>query len=43
METLARVLLPEIEKFYVSEEGQCQFAQWQEELQLKQQSLPMTG
>ena len=28
MEALARVLLPEIEKFYASEEGQRQFAQW---------------
>ena len=31
MEALARVLLPEIEKFYASEEGQRQFAQWQAE------------
>ena len=31
MEALARVLLPEIEKFYASEEGQRQFAQWQTE------------
>ena len=29
MEALARVLLPEIEKFYASEEGQRRFAQWQ--------------
>ena len=36
MEALARVLLPEIEKFYASEEGQRQFAQWKEEQQLKQ-------
>ena len=36
MEDLARVLLPEIEKFYASEEGQRQFAQWKEEQQLKQ-------
>ena len=35
MEALARVL-PEIEKFYASEEGQRQFAQWKEEQQLKQ-------
>lgn len=31
MEALARVLLPEIEKFYASEEGQRQFAQCQQE------------
>ena len=31
MEALARVLLPEIEKFYASEEGQRQFTQWQAE------------
>ena len=31
MEALARVLLPEIEKFYASEKGQRQFAQWQAE------------
>lgn len=31
MEALARVLLPEIEKFYASEEGQRRFAQWQAE------------
>lgn len=31
MEALVRVLLPEIEKFYASEEGQRQFAQWQAE------------
>ena len=31
MEAQARVLLPEIEKFYASEEGQRQFAQWQAE------------
>ena len=43
MEALARVLLPEIEKFYASEEGQHQFAQWKEEQQLKQQKLPMAG
>ena len=43
MEALARVLLPEIEKFYASEEGQRQFAQWKEEQQLKQQGLPMAG
>lgn len=36
MEALVRVLLPEIEKFYASEEGQRQFAQWKEEQQLKQ-------
>lgn len=36
MKALARVLLPEIEKFYASEEGQRQFAQWKEEQQLKQ-------
>src|SRR5699024_6569162 len=41
MEALARVLLPEIEKFYASEEGQRQFAQWKEEQQLKQQGLSM--
>ena len=39
MEALARVLLPEIEKFYASEEGQRLFAQWKEE----QQSLAMVG
>ena len=39
MEALARVLLPEIEKFYASEEGQHLFAQWKEE----QQNLPMAG
>ena len=33
MEALARVLLPEIEKSYASEEGQRQFAQWKEEQQ----------
>ena len=43
MEALARVLLPEIEKFYDSEEGQCQFARWKEKQQLKQQGLSMTG
>ena len=43
MEALARVLLPEIEKFYASEEGQRQFAQWKEAQQLKQQGLSMTG
>ena len=32
MEALDRVLLPEIEKFYVSAESQFQFAQWTEEL-----------
>lgn len=37
MEALARVLLPEIEKFYAGEEGQRQFAKWKEE----QKSLPM--
>ena len=31
MDALARVLLPEIEKFYASQEGQRQFAQWQAE------------
>ena len=39
MEALARVLLPEIEKFYASEEGQRQFAQWKEEQQLKQRMV----
>ena len=39
MEALARVLLPEIEKFYASEEGQRQFAQWKEEQQLEQQGI----
>lgn len=43
MEALARVLLPEIEKFYASEEDQRQFARWKEEQQLKQQGLSMTG
>lgn len=36
MEALAHVLLPEIEKFCASEEGQRQFAQWQAE-QVKSQ------
>ena len=43
MDALSRVLLPEIEKFYASEEGQCQFARWKEKQQLKQQGLSMTG
>ena len=43
MEALARVRLPEMEKLYVSEDGQGQFAQWQEEQTMKQQSLPLTG
>ena len=37
------MVLPEIEKFYASEEGQRQFARWKEEQQLKQQGLSMTG
>jgi len=28
LETLARVLLPEIQKFFESEEGQREFAEW---------------
>ena len=39
MEALARVLLPEIEKFYASEKGQRQFARWKEE----QQNFPEAG
>lgn len=38
MEALARVLLPEIEKFYASEEGQRRFAQWQAEQARSQQT-----
>ena len=38
MEALARVLLPEIEKFYASEEGQRQFAQWQAEQARRQKT-----
>ena len=41
IEAFARVLLPEIEKFYASEEGQCQFAQWKEEQ--KQQNMKKAG
>lgn len=35
IEAFARVLLPEIEKFYASEDGQRQFAQWKEEQKLQ--------
>ena len=41
IEAFARVLLPEIEKFYASEEGQRQFAQWKEEQ--KQQNMKKAG
>lgn len=43
MEALAQVLLPEIEKFYASEEGQHQFTQWKENQRPKQQYLDIAG
>ncbi|WP_202620962.1 hypothetical protein [Pseudoflavonifractor sp. 524-17] len=35
VEALARVLLPEIQKFFESEEGQREFRKWKEEQQVK--------
>ena len=35
MEALARVLLPEIQKFFESEEGQREFREWKEKSNIK--------
>ena len=35
VEALARVLLPEIRKFFESEEGQREFREWKESHQIK--------
>ena len=37
VEALARVLLPEIQAFFESEEGQREFAEWKAEQEAKQQ------
>ncbi|MBD5160997.1 MAG: hypothetical protein HDT14_03075 [Oscillibacter sp.] len=35
VEALARVLLPEIQKFFESEEGQREFQEWKEKQQIQ--------
>ena len=37
VEALARVLLPEIQAFFKSEEGQREFAEWKAQQRVKQQ------
>ena len=37
VEALARVLLPEIQKFFESEDGQREFAEWKAEREAEQQ------
>lgn len=37
VEALARVLFPEIQAFFESEEGQREFAEWKAEREAKQQ------
>ena len=37
VEALARVLLPEIQAFFESEEGQREFAEWKAQKQAEQQ------
>lgn len=37
VEALARVLLPEIQKFFESEEGQREFAEWKARREAEQQ------
>lgn len=38
VEALARVLLPEIQAFFESEEGQREFAEWKAQQQVQQQT-----
>ena len=38
VEALARVLLPEIQAFFESEDGQREYAEWKAKKQAKQQS-----
>lgn len=38
VEALARVLLPEIQAFFESEEGQREFAEWKAQQQAQQQA-----
>ena len=41
IEALARCLLPDIEEFYASEEGQKEFAEWkQQQAEKKNESKP---
>ena len=37
VEALARVLLPEIQAFFESEEGQREFAEWKKQREVEQQ------
>lgn len=37
VEALARVLLPEIQRFFESEEGQREFAEWKTQLNVEKQ------
>lgn len=37
VEALARVLLPEIQKFFETEEGQREFAEWKEQREAEKQ------
>lgn len=37
VEALARILLPEIQKYFESEEGQREFAEWKELQDIKKQ------
>lgn len=38
IESFARFLVPEIRKYYNSEQGQKEFAQWQQEQESKKQT-----
>ena len=39
VEALARVLLPEIQKFFESEDGQREFREWKEKQESKENQL----
>ena len=43
VEALARVLLPEIQKFFESEEGQKEFREWKKRRETKPQSTTTVG